>query len=400
MGIYRPIVRDKDGTEREIQIWWLDYYSRGQRIRESSKSTKKGVAEAVLKQRLGEVAQGKTPGVYLDRVTFSELAAGYQCEYPEPKDKAGSFYEKHLASHRRVKEYIGHLSDFFKGYRANEIDTAHLWKYREKRRSEEAADSTINRELAGLRRMFNLARKCNPPKVDHVPHFPMVQENNVRKGFFEHGDFLALREALPEYLKGFVSFAYRSGWRSGEIRNLKWTAIDWTAGTVTLNKGETKSGAGRVLYLDAELREVLEQQHKRWRNSGQLIPYVFTERRGRGRMGDFRKAWEKALGKAGLAGMLFHDLRRTAVRNMVRAGIPERVAMQISGHKTRSVFDRYNIVSDADLRAAAETHAAYLADRSNIRSKIAFPGNEPKKAQGRKPNNQPSLQNAPVAQPG
>lgn len=188
----------------------------------------------------------------------------------------------------------------------------------------------------------------------------MLKENNVRKGFFEHGDFLALRDALPSYLKGFVTFAYKTAWRVSEITGLTWSHVDLKNRVVRLEAGETKNDEARTVFLDDELNGVLTHQWETRKRSGNLTPYVFPGKCGKAKIKDFRGAWEKACQNTGIGKRLFHDFRRTAVRNMVRSGVPEAVAMKVSGHKTRSVFDRYNIVSEADLWAAARKQEAYL----------------------------------------
>ncbi len=223
-----------------------------------------------------------------------------------------------------------------------------------------AANATINRELSALRRMLNLGAKQTPPKVSRVPYIPMLKENNVRKGFFEHDEYLALRNALPPYLKPFVSFAYKFGWRDEEIADLTWSQVDRVKSIVTLEVGETKNDDARTVYLDDELKEIFNNQWKARKTSKNLIPYVFPGKDGKDRIKDFRFAWGKACKNAKIGKRMFHDLRRTAVRNMVRSGISEKVAMMISGHKTRSVFDRYNITNDADLIAAAKKQETYL----------------------------------------
>ena len=123
-----------------------------------------------------------------------------------------------------------------------------------------AANATINRELSALKRMFNIRRQQTPPKVDRVPYIPMLEENNIRKGFFEHGDFLALRTALPSHLKGFITFGYKVGWRVSEIAGLTWKQVDLNQGIVRLEVGETKNDEARTVYLDDELKEIFNQQ--------------------------------------------------------------------------------------------------------------------------------------------
>jgi integrase len=332
------------------ETYWIKYYKNGKPYYESSRSEKKMVAKKLLDHREGEIADGKIPGIHFDRVKFDELAEDFLADYRINRKK----------SIERAGISIRHLQSRFGGARVTEITTTSIRTYVEERSREGAANGTINRELAALKRILNMGAKSTPPKVDRVPHIPMLKEGNARKGFFEHGDFVALRDALPDYLKGLVTFGYKSGWRKSEILGLEWSQVDMAQGTVTLDPGTTKNDQARMIYLDDELLQVVRQQWEVRKRNGKLSPSVFPNEDGTDRIKDFRGAWETACKNAKLGDKLFHDMRRTAVRNMVRAGIPERVAMMVSGHQTRSVFERYNIVSDDDLRMAAAKQQVYL----------------------------------------
>jgi integrase len=333
-------------------VYWLKYYAHGKPIRESTGSDKKAVAKNMLKAREGEIAQGKTPSVYFEKVTFDELAEALLTDYQVNGRKSAYTVEKMINKH---------LIPCFGGMSATRITTDKIKSYVAGRLDQGAANATINRELAALKRMFNLGAQCTPPKVPHVPYIPMLKESNVRKGFFEHDDFLSLQAALHEDLRGLVAFAYKTGWRFGEITGLTWDRVDMREAAVRLEADESKNAEARTYYLDEELLTVLKAQ-LRTRHLG--CPHVFH--RGGQKIKNITSAWEQACKVAGVKGRLFHDLRRTAVRNMVRAGIPERVAMQISGHKTRSVFDRYNIVSGEDLKLASAKLSAYLDSTGTV----------------------------------
>ena len=333
---------------------WVKYYRNGKCYRESSGSEKKMVAKKLLEIREGEIAQGKLPGIVFDSTTFDQLADGLLRDYRINQRR----------SLIRAERSVDHLKKSFEGVKVTGITTPVIQQYVESRIEEGAANATINRELAALKRMLNLGAQQTPPIVDRVPHIPMLRENNVRKGFFEHGDFIKLREALPDFMKGFVTFGYRTGWRISEVSNLTWSQVDLNLGIVRLEVGESKNDEGRTVYLDEELKAIFNWQWEQRKRSRKLCPYVFTNESGAERIRDIRSPWNSACTTAGIGKRLFHDFRRTAVRNMIRSGIPERVAMMISGHKTRSVFDRYNIVSDQDLRQAAQKQEAYLCTQT------------------------------------
>lgn len=146
--------------------------------------------------------------------------------------------------------------------------------------------------------------------------------------------------------------------RHREIAQLRWSDVDRQAQVIRLRPDASKTQDGRVLVLHGELWDLIE---RRWKIRGS-VPWVFHRKELQ--IGDFKKAWRTACRKAGVPGKLFHDLRRTAVRNMMRAGVPERVAMAISGHRTRSIFDRYNIVNEDDLRDAMSKTETYLKNSS------------------------------------
>lgn len=335
------------------RIWWVKYYRNGKAFRESGKSSKVRDAKRLLRRREAEIDTSNFTGLEAERIRFEEIADDFLNEYQANNRKSFVWAE------RRTEQ---HLKPFFSGLRVPEITTERVRAYTSKRQVEGASNASINRELAALKRMFNLAAATTPPKVVRVPYIPMLKENNVRRGFFHHSEYLALRRELPEYLKPVLTFGYYTGARVGEILNLRWRQVDMKGRTVNLDPGTTKNDQPRTIPLARELVKALRAlkaiHDLNWLDGES----VFT-RNGK-RIRTFYVAWKSACKRSGVSGRLFHDLRRTAVRNMVRAGVPERVAMAISGHKTRSIFDRYNIVSERDLHEATRCVEAFLIHSS------------------------------------
>ena len=353
--IYQRKQKRPDGTVRVLPTLWIKYYQNGRAVRESTGTTKETVARRMLRAREGDVEHGIPITPKSGRVTFEEASQDLIHDY-QINGKRSLEHTK-----RRLKR---HLAPFFAGKRMASISTPDIRAFIVARQAAGAANGEINRELSALKRMFNLAMQAG--KLHARPHVPMLKEQNVRTGFFELEQFQIMRGHLPLALQPVVTFAYLTGWRvPSEVLSLQWRQVDLQTGTVRLDAGTTKNDQGRLLpYGDVlpELKELLDVQRDATkaieRTRGVIVPWVF-HRNGKP-IRDFRGAWEAACKLAGCPGRIPHDFRRTAVRNLTRHGVPERVAMQITGHRTRSVFDRYDIVSEQDLREGLRKLAGTL----------------------------------------
>lgn len=329
----------------ESAIWWIQYNVRGKRHRESSGSTDRNVAVRLLKKRIGEASEGRPFGHDIEKTKVADLVEMVRNDYRANNRRL-----------RAVQAPLQHLIDYFGAdYRAMDVTTDRITTYVTYRQESGAKAATINRSLAALKRGFTLAVEAD--KVARRPHISLLEENNARTGFLSHSEFERLCGALPEDLRDPVAFLYHSGWRVNEMRTLEWRDVDLEGNVIRLRPERSKSKKGRVLPLRGELADIIQRAGLR---RIPACPFVFRRASGQP-VGLFRKSWASACKAAGLGAVIVHDLRRCAIRNMTRAGVGEKVAMEISGHKTRSVFERYNIVTEDDLARAIEQTSAHLA---------------------------------------
>jgi len=345
-SIYRRKYKDKLTEKvKSSSVWWVQYCRSGIPTRESANTASQAEAKRFLSLRGGDVAKGMPITPQMGRIKFSEMAEDEINDYKAN----GRRTLKDLETRFRL-----HMIPLFGESRALAITTADIRRYVTRRQEEKASNAQINRELTVIKRAFSLVAEAG--KILAKPHIPMLKENNVRQGFFDQDQFECVGRNLPDENVGdLVTFGYITGWRiRSEVRFLQWPQVDFKAGIVRLEPGTTKNDEARVFPFTQALREVLEARRAETdalKERGIICPWVF-HRNGKP-IKEFQRTWKSACKAAGLPGRIPHNFRRSAVRNLVRAGIPERVAMQMTGHKTRSVFERYNIVSEGDLFDAA-----------------------------------------------
>jgi integrase len=254
------------------------------------------------------------------------------------------------------------------------LTTLDFERYREER-EKDVDPVTVNRDFAYLRAALNNGMlRQTPKKVDSVPYMPMADEShNVRTGFVEVPGYKEILQQLPVTLKPLFVCGDHVSTRKGELKNIVWSQADFEESVIVLEPADTKTGTGRYLPIHGDMGEWLTKQKAVRDAEFPECPWVFfwhtvdcmlghggVRTKPGSRVQKFDASWKAAVKRAGNEGLLFHDLRRSAQRNMRKAGIDQSIRMKISGHKTDSMERRYNIVDIEDVKGAAKQMAQWI----------------------------------------
>jgi integrase len=338
-------MKRRDGIRKRGEVWYIRLpLGNGKRQEEPTNAKSRKEAKKIRDKRLVEMREGRyEPDAAKTKVAdlIEDLKRDYRVNGRNEKE---------------VSQRWTHLERVFGNDLATAVTMTRLNKYVERRQADKAKPATIQRELAYLRRAFRLAFQAG--KVFRVPPFPSIKVVNAREVFFEHDEFKRLLAELPEtYIRPLATLAYWIGFRRGELLKLDWRLVDLDKGTIRLGVGTTKNKDGRLVYLPAEALAALEAWREHTtaveKEHSKIIARVF-HRDGEPVKSFPYVSWRAACERAKIPGRRPHDFRRTMARNYRRSGEAEGVIMKIGGWKTRSVFERYNIVAEDDLRRAAE----------------------------------------------
>jgi site-specific recombinase XerD len=337
------------------RVWWARYYHQGELIERSTKQTDESKARRVLRDFLRTADTPAFIPPTADQVRFETLCALLRRDYRRKGNRS------------RIEYKLAHLAEAFAGTPALKITTEAVETYADARLAAGAARATVNRELAALRRMFRLAVRQG--LVPTMPHISTPAEDNVREGFLDPPDVLALLDALradDPLGADAVEFAYRTALRRGNVLGALWS---WFAlevehrrvvgGGLRLPGTATKNKAALTLPLTGALLALVD---RRWQARVATCPYVFQA--DGVRLTRFDETWRSAATAIGRPTLLFHDLRRSAARALRRAGVDEQTIMRLGGWKTRSMFTRYAIVDEQDLADAQATLERVLTTRT------------------------------------
>ncbi len=326
------------------RVWYARFYDRGREVRESLRTGDPDVAERRMVALRRQIARGQYQDPGQRRVRVGELL----------DDLERHLEARQIASLPKARSTLKAVRTELGARTVAQLDTASIERAQAAWLRAGAQPATVNRRCELLRQALKLAARRRPPKVVQPPEVPLLRVQNARQGFLGQDDVARLVAALDDPdLRDFVEWLGWTGMRPGEARQLTWAMVDLPASTLTVAPAVAKTRRGRVLALVGPLLDIIRRRQTRRRLGCELV----FHRTSKGRQGvpvrDMRRAFRAALKAAKLPLTVRpYDLRRSALRNLIRSGTHETVAMAISGHRTRSTFDRYNITSTEDIAAA------------------------------------------------
>lgn len=329
------------------RFWQIELWVRGKRYTESAKSTRKADAVALLEKRIEQFRL--VPGL-MPRCTVGELLDDYLLDLEFRGARA-------LGTFR-------HQAEVVRGILGSEVamhlEPVRLYEAQQELRKR-YAPATVNFIIGLVRSAFRHGARNG--KIERRLEFPRaLPANNARKGFLEHGAYLAILGELPEWAGDMFRLAYATGWRRGEVLSLTWPEVDMEAREIRLDPARSKNREGRVFPFLGEIGDVISRQHAERRLG---VPWLFHHQCKPWSASTLNKTFREAATIAGYPKALIHDCRRTAIRNLLRAGVRADVAMAMVGWKTRAMMERYAIISEADLREAAAKAQEFM-DRKHI----------------------------------
>lgn len=356
--------------QRGQHVWTIAYYAPGPNNkrtehRESAKTADEKAARDLLKRRIRAIANDRDGirefnGPQAQRVTVAELLATLLAKL-EGKRRPDSF-QRVKYQMRIVREQFGH-------YRAAELGSKTIRAYITDRQKAGYTDKTIKHRVALLLSAYRLGVTDKVLAEYMVPGVELPTGDNVRQGFFERDELEALLPHLPLPLDDAALFSYLTGWRRGTILGLTWSEVDRKNGIIHIPGARTKNRKPVTIPLVEALKPLLAIIERRATARSFTSNLVFHRNGKPISRNTFMKQWHTACVKAGLGrwipdetkkgkrryeGKIFHDFRRTAVRNLIRAGVAQSVAMTVTMHKTTSVFTRYDITDTRDVLDALQ----------------------------------------------
>jgi integrase len=312
------------------EIYWIRYSRNGHLIRESSAKKSEKEARRLLNKRVEESKRPEFVGPAQKRLDLDDLE----------RKILGDYELNGKRSADTVEHCLKHVREYFKYDKLIDITTTRFQEYQNARLTQGAERSTINRESAYVRRGFNLLYKAGD--VSFRPAISSLGGENIREGFVNAPEFhAALANVRDDDTRDIVEFLYKTAWRSGEAKTLEWSKVDTSDWVIRLSRKNEKTKRPRVLALEDDLKDIIVRRLAKKRPD---CPLVF-HRKGRP-VKRFEKAFKSACEAAGLAGLVPHDMRRSGIRNFTKAGLGQSEGMSISGHRTDSVYRRYNIIDE------------------------------------------------------